>query len=111
VQLRVSPTTLQCYFMQVTGTGNSRKLSVAVLGGAGQSYDTQCNPASYAAIPNVGSVPYCQTPSGSRSPLVSTVLHSFEFKGDASASGAGAAGLAAAAALGAAAAFLAALGA
>jgi hypothetical protein len=94
--------------MQVTGSGSSRKLSVAVLGGAGQGYDQQCSSASYAAIPNLSAVPYCQAASGSRSPLVSTVLQTYDFKGDASASSAGAAGLASLAVLGAAAAALAA---
>ena len=70
----------------------------------------QCNPASYAAIPNVSTVPYCQVAPGSRSPLVSTVLQTFDYKGEAGSSGAASTGLAAAAAaIGAAAAVLAVL--
>ena len=94
VQLRVSPTTLQCYYLSISGSGESRKLSVVVLGGAGQSYDTQCAPPSYAAIPNVATVPYCAVAPGSRSPLVSTIVQTFSYKGSDSSSGAGTASVA-----------------
>ena len=79
----------------MTGSGSGRKLHVASLGGANQNFDTQCSPGSYAAIPNVGTQPYCQPAPDSRSPLVSTVLYTLDYKGK---DGAGAAGLAAAAA-------------
>jgi len=37
VQLRVSPTTLVCVWMQISGSGSGRTLAVVVLGGAGQN--------------------------------------------------------------------------
>ncbi len=82
VKLRVSPTTLQCYWAQVTGSGSSRKLVFVTLGGANQNFNTQCDPASYTAIPDVTSKPFCSSPPNSRAPLVSTTLSLFDFKGD-----------------------------
>jgi len=86
VKLRVSPTTLQCYWAQVSGSGSSRKLTFVTLGGANQNFATQCDPASYTAIPDVTTKPFCSSPPNSRAPLVSTTLSTFDFKGDYSGS-------------------------
>jgi hypothetical protein len=56
------------------------------LGGANQNFATQCNPASYTAIPDVTTKPYCSSPANSRAPLVSTTLSTFDYMGDFSGS-------------------------
>jgi len=109
VKLRVSATELRCYYFSVSGADDKRKLTVVTLGGANANFATQCDPASYAAIPDVATKPFCASPPGSRAPLSSTVLQEYNYKGkfDSSSSSSGAEG--AALALAAAAAAIAAL--
>jgi len=95
-KLRTNPTTLECYYMVVSGTGKDRKLTVLTLGGASYGWTDQCAAASYSALPNVKTAPVCVVAPGSRSPLKSTVIGTYSYAGSA-VKGSGAAGTALAA--------------
>jgi hypothetical protein len=50
---------IECKYAVVTGTGDSRQLKIVTLGG--YTWDQQCALATYRAIPNVASQPFCTT--------------------------------------------------
>jgi hypothetical protein len=81
VSLRTSPTTLECYWMRVKGTGSKRQLVFVSLGGAAYDWQAQCDPAQYVALPNVETQPVCISPAGSRAPYKSTILGLVDYKG------------------------------
>lgn len=97
--IRTSPSVLQCFSFDVTGTGNDRKLTVGWLGGSGFTVANQCAPDAIAQSPTSFDAPYCASLPGSLSPWQSVILGQYTYAGGAdSTSGAGAVGLALAAA-------------
>lgn len=69
--------------MRVSGSGDKKTLTVVTLGGAGFTWQDQCSPAAYAAIPDVEKAPFCQSLPGSRAPYKSTILGVYDYKGGA----------------------------
>lgn len=45
--LRFSPTDVECHFMRVVGSGDSRTLTILTIGGAAFTWESQCDPLQY----------------------------------------------------------------
>ena len=82
--IRTSPTILQCYSFQVTGSGNDRKLTIGWLGGTGYSVSQQCSPTAIALSPTAFTNPYCASLPGSLSPYQSVILGEYVYAGASS---------------------------
>lgn len=90
---------MRSYYMKSSGSGKNKKLTVITLGGAAYGWQDQCAVAMYKAAGE--DKPKCEVKAGTRSPLKSTVVGKYTYKGAGSleGSGAGSTVLAAAAAV------------
>jgi hypothetical protein len=71
VSLRNSAGVISCYYLQQTA---SNQIAIVTLGGGTVTYVQQCSLASYKKIPNVATVPLCETNGANSSPVLSTVI-------------------------------------
>ena len=83
MQLRNAADQIECHYAKISGSGNSRVLTLITLGGQAvvDNWELQCDPDNYESLPNYMTQPYCSSFPGTRIAVNSTVITRVNYQG------------------------------